>query len=449
MFNTPVNCPQCNTTFPAQIEQIFDVGRDPAAKGRFLRGRSNVLTCPRCHFQFAVAAPIVYHDPAKELLMTFVPMELGLPLPEQERMLGALTKALVKGMPPEQMKGYLLRPAAALTLQGMIDRVLEADGITKEMLEAQRAKVGLIEQFLSAPSEEALLALVKQRDAELDYTFFDLFTAAIQAAAEAGDRAGAEKMLAIRNKVVENSSLGEQSGQQAELFETVANELSALGDKLTPELFFDMVIKADTTDRAVALVTLARPLVDYNFFMKLTGLINQAPDAERARLQKLREEILGTVGQVDQVAQAQGQQATSVLRRLLEAPDLKQAITENIQAIDNAFMAILSQNYDAALKGGRKDVAERLQQIGDAILAVIREAAPPEIKLINELLSFDTEEDSLAAAKNRAAEITPQVVAAMKEVEAELQASDRKEVADRLGKIRAVAEREAMMAKWR
>ncbi len=81
--------------------------------------------------------------------------------------------------------------------------------------------------------------------------------------------------------------------------------------------------------------------------------------------------------------------------------------------------------------------------------AFIRGAAPPDIKLINELLSFDTVEDSLAAAKNRAAEITPQVVAAMKEVEAELQASDRKEVADRLGKIRAVAEREAMMAKWR
>ena len=89
--STTVTCPQCQTPFAAQIEQIFDVGRDPAAKARFLRGRFNVITCPRCRFQSMVATPIVYHDPAKELLMTFVPMELGLPQAEQERLREDLT----------------------------------------------------------------------------------------------------------------------------------------------------------------------------------------------------------------------------------------------------------------------------------------------------------------------------------------------------------------------
>ena len=245
------------------------------------------------------------------------------------------------------------------------------------------------------------------------------------------------------------ASLGKQSVQQAQLFEETANELSLLDDKLTPDLFFEMVVKADGEDRVTALASLARPLVDYNFFMKLTQLINQAPDAERERLQKMRDLILEVVGQVDQTAQAQGQQAANLLRRLLEAPDLKQAVMEILPQIDNTFMAILNQNFEAAKKSGRDDVAGRLQQIGDTILSIIREAAPPEIKLINELLAFETDEESLDAAKRRSAEITPQVIEAMKQAEEELNAGGRKEVAERLGKVRVAAEREAMMAKWK
>ena len=448
MFTTTVTCPNCQTPFSAQIEQIFDVGRDPTAKSRFLRGRFNVMTCPRCRYQSMLATPIVYHDPAKELLLTYVPMELGMPQAEQERMLGNLTRAITNSLPAEQRKGYLLQPKPTFTLQGMVDAVLEADGITKEAMNAQRAKVSLIEQLLTAPSEEALTTLVQEHDAELDYTFFDLFTAAIQSTAEAGDQAGAEKMLALRNRVVELSSLGKQSVEQAKLFEEVANDLNSLGDKLTPELFFDMVVKAESNDRAIALVSLARPLVDYNFFMKLTTTINQAPDKERERLQGLREMILDAIGQVDQAAQAQTQQSATILKRLLEAPDLKQAIVENIHFIDNTFMAILNRNYEEAQKTGRKDIADRLKQIGDTILELVRASAPPEVRLINELLAFETEEEAIAETRRRSAEITPQVVEAMKQLEEELATNGRNEVSDRLSKIRAAVEKQALLAKW-
>lgn len=449
MFTTTITCPQCKTPFPAKIEQIFDVGRDPAAKSRFLRGAFNVIACPRCGFQSMIAAPILYHDPAKELLLTHVPMDLGLPQAEQERMLGTLTRTLVNSLPPEQRKGYLLKPAPTfMTLQAMVEKVLESDGITKEMLEAQRAKVKLVEKFLTAKSGEEIAALVKEHDADMDYTFFELFTASVQAAAEQGDRAGAEKMLAVRNQLVELSSLGKKSTAQAQMFEDIAEELNQLGEKLTPELVFDMVVNAENVDRAVALATLARPMVDYSFFMKLTQRINQAPEAERKRLQQLREIILDTVGKVDQVAQAQVQQSSTLLQALLEAPDLKKAVAESLPYIDNSFMAVLGQNYDAAKKAGREEQAQKFQKIGDAILEVIRESAPPEVQLINELLNFETEEESLAEVKRRAAEITPQVVEAMKSIEAEVKAGGRAEVADRMEKIRAAAEKQAMMSKW-
>lgn len=449
MVNTTVTCPQCKTPFPAKIEQIFDAGRDPSAKGRFLRGNFNVITCPRCGFQSMLAAPIVYHDPAKELLLSYVPMELGLPQMEQERMLGALTGAILNGLPPEGRKGYLLKPAMPfLSLQSMMEKVLDADGVTKEMLEAQRAKIKLVETFLTTKSDEELSKLVQEHDAELDYTFFEIFTAAIQSAAEQGDRASAEKMLAIRNLVVEQSSLGKKSNEQAQMLENIAEELNTLGDKLNPELFFDMVVKADSTERAIALATLARPMINYDFFMKLTQLINQANDSERTRLQELRDLILDTVGRVDQVAQSQVQQSQGLMQALLDAPDMKEAIKQNINAIDNSFMTVLGQNYDAAKKAGRNDIADKLQKIGDTILELIRDSAPPEVRLINELLNFETEEESLAEVKRRSVEITPPVVEAMKSILEEVKAGGRPEVADRLTKIIAAADRQTMMSKW-
>lgn len=449
MFNTPINCPQCKTPFTAKVEQIFDVSRDPSAKARLLRGAANVMTCPRCGFQSMIAAPIVYHDPEKEILYSYIPIELRLPQLEQDRVLGSLTRAILNSLPPEQRKGYLLQPALPfLSLQTLVEKVLEADGVTKEMLEAQQAKVGLIEKLLRSKTEEEIAAFVKDHDADLDYAFFDLFTAAIQSAAEQGDRASAEKMLALRNQVVELSSLGQKSNEQARKMEAIANELNELSDKLTPAMFFDLVVKTNDLDRSIALVSLARPLVDYNFFMTLTQLINQAPDAERQRLQQLRETILDTVGKVDQVAQQQTQQSTSLLQALLEAPDLKPAIKQNMQLIDNTFMALLGQNYEAAKKAGRTDVADKIQKIGDAILEVVRDSAPPEIRLINELLNFETEEESLAEAKRRLVEITPPVIEAMKALEEEMTTGGRPDVAERLVKIRTASERQAMLSKW-
>jgi hypothetical protein len=159
--------------------------------------------------------------------------------------------------------------------------------------------------------------------------------------------------------------------------------------------------------------------------------------------------VLDTVGKVDQVAQQQVQQSASLLQALLEAPDLKQAIKQNVQYIDNSFMAVLGQNYEAAKKAGQNDLADHIQKVGDAILDVVRDSAPPEVRLINELLNFETEEESLAEVRRRSAEITPQVIEAMKQIEEEVKSSDdRPEVAERLEKIRSAAERQAMMSKW-
>ena len=87
MPRVQVSCPQCRQPITAEMEQLFDVGNDPQAKQRFLSGNVNTANCRNCGYRGPLSTPIVYHDPEKELLLTFFPPELGLPLNEQERLI--------------------------------------------------------------------------------------------------------------------------------------------------------------------------------------------------------------------------------------------------------------------------------------------------------------------------------------------------------------------------
>jgi len=136
---TQINCPNCRRPFAMKVEQLIDVGRDPQAKARFLSGRTNLLLCPHCGFQTMLATPIAYHDPAKELFLIYVPMELNLPQQETNKLIGQMSNIVLNSLPPEQRKGYLFTPRSMLSLQGMVETILEADGITKEVIEQQRA----------------------------------------------------------------------------------------------------------------------------------------------------------------------------------------------------------------------------------------------------------------------------------------------------------------------
>ncbi|MDO9348071.1 MAG: CpXC domain-containing protein, partial [Anaerolineales bacterium] len=77
-----ISCPRCRQPILAQVEQLFDVTADPGAKQRLLGGVSNFAHCPHCGYSGALATPIVYHEAEKELLLTFFPGELSVPVNE-------------------------------------------------------------------------------------------------------------------------------------------------------------------------------------------------------------------------------------------------------------------------------------------------------------------------------------------------------------------------------
>ena len=349
----PVLCPACGARFTAPIESIIDVGRYPNLKAPFLQGRINIARCPQCGSQGAMNTPLLYHDPAHELALVLMPNELNLRDHDQQRIIGDLTNALINSLPPEQRKGYLLNPKVFFTMQSMLNTVLAAEGITPEMIERQRAKAQLIDQFLHAQDEERLRKLVKEHDAELDYQFFQVLTAWAQNAQADGQTDVAQALLGLRALLADWSSAG-----RAALAEV--NASLGLGETITREDLLARLQAAQSDEEFEALVAAGRPLLDYAFFQNLTTQIEAAADADSAiRLKALRTRVLDTTAKQDEEIRAAMRRAADLLGAILQADD-PQATAR--QHLDEPFVdsrRVVAQNSSAA--------AEDVVDVGVAI----------------------------------------------------------------------------------
>jgi len=447
-IRTMMSCPQCRQPVQVELEQLFDVTQDPSAKRRFLNGQFNLINCPNCRYQGQASTFLVYHDNDKELLMSYVPMTLGLPQAEQEKIIGKLVTEVVNKLPQEKRKGYLFNPKPALTLQSMLDRILEADGVTKEMMDAQRGKANLLQSLINTPDEQ-LAAKIQEHDAELDETALQMLSASIQATAQGGNVAAARKMADLQNQIIQHSSYGAKLRQQQAQMQAAMREMQELGDQLTPDKMMELVLGANSDDKLAVYVSLGRPLLDYGFFESLTRRIDRAEGADKERLTQLREKVLAMTQQIDEAAKARVQAAAEVLKRLIDAPDLKRAIAENAEAIDDTFMAVLTENLNAARQANRLDVAAKLARVSETIQQLMEQSAPPEIKFINQLLDLKTDEEAEAEMFKRSAEMTPEFLQTLTYLAEQMRQGKREDLANRLDKLYMAALSAQMTTNWK
>ncbi len=413
---TQITCPNCHQPFSAILEQIIDVGRDPQAKARLLSGRTNLVTCPHCGYQSMLGTPLVYHDPAKELLLVYVPMELNLPRQEQERLIGSMTNAIINSLPQEQRKGYLLTPKMMLSMQGMIETILEADGITKEVLDKQRAKMRLVETFLQT-DPDSLPDLVKQHDSEIDNEFFAILAAAAETAIASGRRDVAEQALAIRERILELSTTGQEllkrATEQEATIRQVASALDSLGERASYDDLVSLVFQLanDGGEEALqALVGLARPMLDYQFFQTLAARMEKAEGEDKEAIAALRDVLLDLTNVVDQQNEEVLRQATETLRSILGSPNPDEAIRQRLELLDETFMMVLSANIQHAEEAKDIATAARLKQVYDKVLAALQENAPPSIRFINEIMQIPDLDTARAAVSQRATEFGPELL---------------------------------------
>src|SRR5574339_656461 len=304
MPQTQIACPRCRQMITANVEQLFDVTQDPQAKQRLLGGVSNMARCPHCGYQGRLSTPIVYHDNDKELLLTFFPPELGLPLNEQEKVIGPLIKQVMDRLPAEKRKGYLLNPVPNLTYESMMQLILSKDGITPEMLKEQQDRVSVIERLLQASSPDVRSEIIKQNITLFDEQFFALFSRLAQSAAQSGQEPVARAMVDLQQQLLEETEFGRGLKESVGELEAASKELQALGQGLTREKLLDLVIASSNDARLRAYVNLVRGGMDYQFFQLLTEKIDKASGDEKSRLESIRDKVLGFTNEIDKQIEA-------------------------------------------------------------------------------------------------------------------------------------------------
>ena len=383
MPQTQIACPRCRQMIAANIEQLFDVTQDPQAKQRLLGGVSNTARCPHCGYQGRLATPIVYHDNEKELLLTFFPPELNMPVNEQERIIGPMIKQITEKLPPEKRKGYLVKPTANFTYESMIQVILGKDGITPEMLKEQQDRVAIIERLLQATSNDSRSEIIKQNIDLFDEQFFALFSRLAQSAAGSGQEPIARAMIDIQKQLLEETEFGRQLKETVGEMEAATKSLQEAGQGLTREKLLEIVLQAPSDARLKAYASLARGGMDYQFFQMFTEKIDKASGDEKAKLESMRDKLLDFTNEADKQLEARYKQAQDFVESLLAQEDVVQAVQANLDQFTQDAVDVVNQMLRQASEKNDYTRMGKLQKM----VEVLRQAStPPEVEFIEHLL---------------------------------------------------------------
>lgn len=383
MPQTQIACPRCHQMITANVEQLFDVTQDPQAKQRLLGGISNMARCPYCGYQGRLATPVVYHDNDKELLLTYFPPELSVPLNEQERIIGPLIKQVMDRLPPEKRKAYLLKPVPNLTYESMVQSILEKDGITPEMLKEQQDRVALIERLLQASSPDVRTEIIKQNTKLFDEQFFALFSRLAQSAAASGQEPVARAMVDVQKQLLEETEFGRNLKESVGELEAATKTLQEVGQGLTREKLLDIVLASPNDARLRAYATIARGGMDYQFFQLLSDRIDKASGDEKVRLESIREKLLDFTNEIDKQMEARYKQAQEFVESLLAKDDIVQAVRENLDGFTQDGVDIVNQMLRQASEKNDYTRMGKLQKMVETLREV---STPPEVAFIEQLL---------------------------------------------------------------
>lgn len=421
-----LTCPNCRNPMRAQVFTLVDVGVQPELKNYLLAGQLNVAVCPNCGTPAMIAAPLLYHDPEKQLFLIHFPQQLNARPEDQERFIGEATSMLMRTLPADAAKGYLLAPKRFLTLNSLIDVVLEGDGISREMVEAQRTRVELISRMAEAfeQGEEQLTALVEEQKELLDEEFFSTINAFIEASAQSGREDSAEMLSTLRDKLIELSG-----------FE---GELPEVAEDISLDEVLDRLANVDDSQLEETISEL-RPLIDYEFYEELTKRIDTAEQigdtATAGYLTQRRSQIIGLVEQMDRQAQELFESGAKVLQAVFDAEDPAALMRSQPEMLNEAFMLVLEANLGAAERAGAHEAVQALNHIRDLAIQIAQEALSPEERFINELLQAEKPQDATKLLRQNVLMIKPEFVKRLNELAEQFEQDGRKPLSERLRQL--------------
>jgi hypothetical protein len=190
-----------------------------------------------------------------------------------------------------------------------------------------------------------------------------------------------------------------------------------------------LFVEAPSEDRVTALTNLTRPVLDYEFFQLLSKRIDQSHGDEKTRLGALRSQILEVTEEIDKMQEARSARAASLLKTLVEADDMQSAVEQAIPLIDELFLGTLQANLQAARERGETGLAAKFEQIEHLIQDQIAASLPPGIRLAQDLLGLDSEQERVAMLQARAGEIDDNLLGSLMQTSQRLSETGDEEAA--------------------
>jgi hypothetical protein len=412
------NCPRCHQPIVADVQQLFDITTDPTAKQRLLSRSTNVSHCQACGYEGMISVPIIYHDPEKELLLTFFPPEMGMAVNDQEKQLGPLINQVVNALPAEKRKGYLFQPQTMLTYQTLIDRILEADGITKEMIDAQQKRINFIQKLIATPTAEARKTIIEENTALADGNLFAIFSTLIESAMMQGDEKSSQMLSALNKELMEQTEIGrELLAQNQEAQKAIKTLQDASKEGLTRERLLDVLMELKSESALTTVVSLTRNGLDYQFFQSLTERIDKETGENKQKFIDLREKLLKLTREYDLEVNKHIANAENLLDSILADSNLEEAVKKHLEEVDEFFTSAIRNAFDKANQAGDSARLEKIQKVTSIIEK--ESAPPPELELIQKLVDTQDSSARRKILEENSALITDELLQALNSIIAE------------------------------
>ncbi|MCB8979581.1 MAG: CpXC domain-containing protein [Ardenticatenaceae bacterium] len=410
---TQITCPQCGTPYTAEVHQVVDSKHTPQLKQQLLSGQLNVAVCPNCGAGGQMATMMAFHDADYDMFMVYVPQELNLNQVQREQMIGQLTKQVMDDLPPEERRAYMFQPQIMLNWQTFMEKVLETEGITPEMIARQKRQSELLQTMIRA-DKDVQDVLIKERASEIDETFFAMLQQFVDMASQMQDNQQMVKLTNLRARLMTETAVGQRMEQQQMALHKLSREAKKQGG-LTPAMLVNHIVANQEQPHVVdALVMAGQGALQYEFFSLLTAEIEKAEKAgDKAavsRLSDLRADLLKLYEGMQQQSKDMMEAAMATLNTILAAPDKNQALAENAENIDDAFMAVLVARMQEADEKNDMAQFQALNEIHNLIYSQMERTLPPHVQLLNQLVRSDSPEEQAQLLNENEAFVSDELI---------------------------------------
>jgi len=429
-------CPNCNTPFGVAVFSVIDLGVNPELKMPLLGGQINVASCPQCGAGGPLSLPLMVHSPENEFLGVFIPPMGQANDMQQQRVIGDLTQTLMRKMPTEEKKGYMLQPQPFMDWMRFTEKLWGFEGVTPEMLQRQRDQQGAIQQLMSLANDPAALDIAIERHKSLiDRDFFNMFQRILSSVQ---GQQGAEAIVSLYEKLVDQTEAGAEVKAQQE---KITGYLERLGSQPTQEELLDVMVEGwqDEVDGREIVGTLgmmAGQALDYQFLVMLSERVEETEDeAEKEQLNGLRDYVVAMQEQQRQAAEAMIQQVQGMLQQVLQSEKPMDTLREIAPYINDTFLGVVAANVQEAEKQNATAAANRFRAIYQMAVQVVQESMPEDARLLNQLVMME-ESDLRQYLKENHHQITPEFMETMQKTEEQMRLQGQAQIADRIKSVR-------------